>query len=67
MLKKSVREKQLTKILLLIQRHPSIRPRVLNSILGIEHSASMRNTLIKRGLVRKLRKGSAVHYYPIKR
>ena len=60
---KKDREKVLVKMLLLIRKKPGIRPRELHSILGLEHSASLRNTLIKRGLVRKERKGAAVHYY----
>jgi len=50
----------------LIKKRPGIRPREMHTILGLEHSAHLRNTLIKRGLVKKQRKGAAVHYYPFK-
>ena len=58
-------EKVLAKMLGIIQRKPGIRPSELNRLLGLEHSVSLRNTLIKRGLVRKERKDTAVRYYPI--
>ena len=61
------REKMLEKMLSLIKKNPGIRPRELNRPLNKEHSASLRDTLIKRGFVRKVRKGSAVHYYPTKK
>ncbi|PIS04607.1 MAG: hypothetical protein COT81_05580 [Candidatus Buchananbacteria bacterium CG10_big_fil_rev_8_21_14_0_10_42_9] len=58
---------QLLKAMLgLIKKRPGIRPREMHTILGLEHSAHLRNTLIKRGLVKKQRKGAAVHYYPFK-
>lgn len=53
----------LAKILGIIKSKPGIRPSELNRRLGIPHTASFRLTLIKRGLVRKERKGTAVHYY----
>jgi len=58
------REALLAKILSIIQKNPGIRPSELNRRLGREHSASFRKKLIKLGLVRKERKGVAVHYYP---
>lgn len=63
--KKQEREKILVKMLSLIKENPGIRPRELNSLLNREHSAGLRDTLIKRGLVRKEKGGSAVRYYPI--
>jgi hypothetical protein len=57
-------EEVLAKILSIIRKKPGIRPSELNRILHREHSASLRNTLIKRGLVRKAKKGTAVHYFP---
>lgn len=63
--KKEYREKILAKMLHLIQKNPGIRPRELNHFLNLQHSVSLRSTLIKRGFVRKVRKGLAVHYYPV--
>lgn len=62
--KKALREKALTRMLSIIRKSPGIRPSELNRRLGLTHSASLRNTLIKRGLVRKEKKGVAVHYFP---
>lgn len=61
---KKLREKLLTKMLSLIRKNPGIRPSKLNRLLKIPHTANLRNTLIKKGLVRKKRNGNAVHYYP---
>ena len=52
-------------MLRLIRSKPGIRPKDLNRLMGREHSASLRNTLIRQGLVRKERHGAAVHYYPL--
>jgi len=60
------REKMLREMLSLIRKNPGIRPRELNHLLNRKHSASLRGTLIKQGLVRKERKGAAVCYYPKK-
>ena len=60
----SSKEKRLAKMLSMIRKRPGIRPSELNRRLNREHSASLRETLIKRGLVRKERKGAAVRYYP---
>jgi hypothetical protein len=59
------REELLKNMLSIIKKNPDgIRPSKINRALGIEHSASLRNALIKKGLIRKIRKGSAVYYYP---
>jgi hypothetical protein len=55
----------LEKTLSLIRTHPGIRPSELNRLLNREQSDGLRNTLIKRGLVRKERNGSAMRYYPV--
>jgi hypothetical protein len=55
----------LEKALSLIRTHPGIRPSELNRLLNREQSDGLRNTLIKRGLVRKERDGSAMRYYPV--
>src|SRR5215813_911395 len=55
----------LEKTLSLIRTHPGIRPSELNRLLNREESDGLRSTLIKRGLVRKERDGSAMRYYPV--
>lgn len=57
------REKMLADMLAIIRKKPGVRPREMHAIMWLEHSASLRNTLIRRGLVRKERRGAAVHYY----
>ena len=59
------REKLLAKMLSIIRKKPGIRPFELHRILNLEHSWSLRSTLIKRGLIRKKRDGGAVRYYPV--
>ena len=54
----------LEKVLHLIQKYPGIRPSEINRRLNLEQSDSARSALIKRGLVRKEKDGSAVRYYP---
>jgi hypothetical protein len=53
------------KVLSLIRTHPGIRPSELNRLLNREESDGLRNTLIKRGLIRKEKDGSAMRYYPV--
>jgi hypothetical protein len=55
----------LEKVLSLIRMHPGIRPSELNRLLHREQSDGLRNTLIKRGLIRKEKDGSAMRYYPV--
>ena len=54
---------QLEKMLALIGAHPGIRPSELNRLLNLEQSDGLRNTLIRRGLIRKEKDGSAMRYY----
>ena len=63
---KEDREKMLDNILEIIRENPGIRPSEINRRLKREHSASLRSTLVKRGLIRKERDGVAVHYCLIK-
>ena len=56
---------QLEKVLSLIKTHPGIRPSELNRLLNVEQSDGLRSTLIKRGLIRKERDGSAMRYYVV--
>jgi hypothetical protein len=51
------------KTLSLIKTHPGIRPSELNRLLNVRQSDGLRNTLIKRGLIRKEKDGSAMRYY----
>jgi hypothetical protein len=55
----------LEKTLALIRARPGIRPSEINRLLNREESDSLRSTLIKRGLIRKEKDGSAMRYYPI--
>jgi hypothetical protein len=55
----------LEKTLSLIRARPGIRPSELNRLLKREQSDGLRNTLIKRGLIRKEKDGSAMRYYPV--
>lgn len=53
------------KVLALIRTHPGIRPSEINRTLNIEQSDGPRGALLKRGLVRKVKEGSATRYYPL--
>ena len=55
----------LEKALSLIRTHPGIRPSELNRILNRRESDGLRSTLIKRGLIRKKKEGSAMRYYSV--
>lgn len=55
----------LEKVLVLIRTHPGIRPSELNRLLNREQSDGLRNTLIRRGLIRKEKDGSAMRYYSV--
>lgn len=55
----------LEKTLSLIRKHPGIRPSEINRLLNREESDGLRATLIKRGLIRKQKDGSAMRYYPV--
>jgi hypothetical protein len=55
----------LERTLSLIRSHPGIRPSELNRLLKREQSDGLRSTLIKRGLIRKEKDGSAMRYYPV--
>jgi hypothetical protein len=55
----------LEKTLALIRKRPGIRPSEINRLLNREESDGLRNTLIKRGLIRKEKDGSAMRYYPV--
>jgi hypothetical protein len=55
----------LEKALSLIRTHPGIRPSEINRLMNREQSDGLRSTLIKRGLIRKKKDGSAMRYYPV--
>lgn len=56
---------QLEQVLSLIRAQPGIRPSEINRRLNLEQSDSARNALIKRGLIRKEKDGSAIRYYAV--
>jgi hypothetical protein len=55
----------LDKALSLIRKHTGIRPSELNRKLNREESDGLRATLIKRGLIKKKKDGSAMRYYAV--
>lgn len=55
----------LEKTLALIRARPGIRPSEINRLLNREESDGLRGTLIKRGLIRKEKDGSAMRYYAV--
>jgi hypothetical protein len=57
----------LEKLLSLVRARPGIRPSELNRLLKREQTDGLRNTLIKRGLIRKKKDGAAMRYYPVER
>ena len=57
-------EQVLVKMLAIIKSHPGIRPSELNRRLNKEQSDALRATLIRRGLVRKVKDGQATFLYP---
>ena len=60
---KGTREQVLATVLTIIKAHPGIRPSDLNRRLNMEQSDSLRDVLIRRGLIRKVKDGRATHLY----
>ncbi len=56
-------EQTLAEILEIIRSNPGIRPSEINRLLNRTESDSLRATLIRRGLVRKVKDGQATHLY----
>lgn len=56
-------EELLARILEIIRNEPGVRPSEINRRLGLRQSDSLRATLIRRGLVRKVKEGPATHLY----
>jgi hypothetical protein len=56
-------DSDLEKTLSLIKAHPGIRPSEINRFLKRKQSDSLRNTLIKHGVIRKEKDGTAM--YPV--
>lgn len=56
---------ELARVLVLIRQHPGIRPSELNRLLKRDESDGLRAALIRRGLIRKQKDGSAVRYYAV--
>lgn len=63
--KQSRQGDDLEETLALIRTHPGIRPSEINRLLSREESDGLRSTLIKRGLIRKEKDGSAMRCYPV--
>ena len=59
----TAREEILANMLAIIKKNPGIRPSELNRRLNVEQSDALRDALIKRGLVRKVKDGQATHLY----
>lgn len=57
-------EQVLAEVLELVRANPGIRPSEINQRLNREQTDSLRATLIRRGLVRKVKEGRATHLYP---
>lgn len=57
------REKLLEEMVLVIRKNPGIRPSELNRLLKIPHTWNLRKELLKRGVIKKEKKGAAVCYY----
>jgi Mn-dependent DtxR family transcriptional regulator len=58
------REELLDRIMELVKTNPGIRPSEINRALNVEQSDDLRQALIERGLVRKVKEGREVHLYP---
>ncbi len=57
-------EQVLGEILAIIRSRPGIRPSEINRLLDRTQSDSLRATLIRRGLVRKVKDGQTTRLYP---
>lgn len=62
---KGMAEQTLATMLEIIRSNPGIRPSELNRRLNRLESDSLRATLIRRGLVRKVKEGQATRLYAI--
>jgi Mn-dependent DtxR family transcriptional regulator len=60
---KEATEQLLSEILEIIKKEPGVRPSEINRRLGLAQSDSLRATLIRRGLVRKEKRGPATHLF----
>jgi len=60
---KKSKEDLLAEMLSIIRKNPGIRPSELNRLLNIPHTWPLRKSLIKKGLIRKEKRGGAVYYY----
>jgi hypothetical protein len=57
-------EQLLASILDIVRSEPGVRPSGINRRLNRVETDSLRATLIRRGLVRKVKVGQATHLYP---
>jgi len=62
--RKSHREKLLARILAMIKRKPGIRPSEINRRLNVAQTDALRDALIRRRLVRKVKTGGETRLYP---
>ena len=60
---KGDREAILGKILAMIKTKPGIRPSEINRRLNVVQTDALRDALIRRGLVRKVKTGRETHLY----
>jgi len=63
--KRISREEKLSRMLTIIRSNPGIRASEINRKMKLDHTWSLRSALIKQGLVRREKKGAAVHYYAV--
>jgi hypothetical protein len=56
---------QAEKVLAVIRARPGIRPSEINRRLKLAQSDAPRAALIKRGLIRKKKEGTAVRYFAV--
>jgi Mn-dependent DtxR family transcriptional regulator len=59
----SKREQVLARILAMIRSKPGIRPSEINRRLNVVQTDALRDALIRRGLVRKVKAGGVTHLY----
>ena len=62
---KAETERLLAEILEIIRRQPGVRPSEINRLLNRTQTDSLRATLIRRGLVRKVKDGQTTRLYPL--
>ena len=64
-MKKQEREQLLAEMYEVIRKNPGIRAMEVCKAVSRDHCGSFRQTLIDRGLVKKVKDGNAVKYYSL--